>query len=447
MSDPIKINYLIFNETMEVNDSVAYIANSYIAYYIEKMTGRAINDKVVTNIEPFMQNKKRGKHPRSILEKTHPTLSLSYMPDDDPTERALSTSQLTTPIRYLSPTITGDKLLENSDKTDLSKNIEVILQWSDTELNCDVAVVEETYALQTNSRRAWDTLFEKDKEYSMFAEIKFPISDEVFNYWCDTFGLDKNDLDAVLKHMQERSDTKLTREVNHLRQREQIHIRIPMEILFAFGPSDIRTDNEQDYTAGAYIVHRTLNLRYNSPRMYWINPKERYPWLHIDTPKMIDKPGEIEVDRVNDTYTKNGVVFTARVHKTVFFEKDVFVYTLLPFMDDWFPFLEWCFKQKIPYSDAIYILIRENNKVEQSSSYVSTDKIAISYKEELLIKLLDKNMVNKSFDVKIYINLMLFEKFSEYKEQFIFTDYESIIDTADRGEVKLSDELLAKING
>ena len=72
-------------------------------------------------------------------------------------------------------------------------------------------------------------------------------------------------------------------------------------------------------------------------------------------------------------------------------------------MDDWFPFLEWCFKQKIPYSDAIYILIRENNKVEQSSSYVSTDKIAISYKEELLIKLLDKNMVNKSFDVKIYI--------------------------------------------
>ena len=181
--------------------------------------------------------------------------------------------------------------------------------------------------------------------------------------------------------------------------------------------------------------------------MYWINPKERYPWLHIDTPKMIDKPGEIEVDRVNDTYTKNGVVFTARVHKTVFFEKDAFVYTLLPFMDDWFPFLEWCFKQKIPYSNAIYILIRENNKVEQSSSYVSTDKIAISYKEELLIKLIDKNMINKSFDVKIYINLMLFEKFSEYKEQFIFTDYESIIDTADRGEVKLSDELLAKING
>ena len=42
---------------------------------------------------------------------------------------------------------------------------------------------------------------------------------------------------------------------------------------------------------------------------------------------------------------------------------------------------------------------------------------------------------------------MLFEKFSEYKEQFIFTDYESIIDTADRGEVKLSDALLAKING
>ena len=88
--------------------------------------------------------------------------------------------------------------------------------------------------MQTTAKKAWDTLFEKDKEYSIFAEVKFPLSDTIFNVWCETFGLDKNDLDAVMKHMQERSPVKLSRELALMNQIERIHIRIPMEYLYHF---------------------------------------------------------------------------------------------------------------------------------------------------------------------------------------------------------------------
>ena len=449
MNEPIRKEFLIFTETAEFNDSVAYIVNSYMKYYLELMMQRKINDSIVTNLEAFAQTKFRGRHPRSILERTHPTMSLSYVADYEPTERALSSSPLTTPVQYIDPRLVSDTLFENSDKADLTKNLEVALQWSDTELNCDVALVEETYALQTTAKKAWDTLFEKDKEYSIFAEVKFPLSDTIFNVWCETFGLDKNDLDAVMKHMQERSPVKLSRELALMNQIERIHIRIPMEILISFSQSDLRTDNEQDYVIGAYIVHRLLNVRFNAPRLYWIIPKERYPHAPIMKPRVIiEHPGEIEVDRINDTYiNEDGIVFAKQVHELIFFEGKNDIISLIYLLDEWHSFINWLVKNNISFKKAFFIVIRENNDISQATKYTSSEKVGISYGKELLVKLMDKDMIHKSFDVKIYINMLLHNDYREYEQKFVFNDYESVIDTAGRGEIKVSNELLDLING
>jgi len=42
MSEPITKEFLIFTETAEFNDSVAYIVNSYMKYYLELMMQRKI---------------------------------------------------------------------------------------------------------------------------------------------------------------------------------------------------------------------------------------------------------------------------------------------------------------------------------------------------------------------------------------------------------------------
>lgn len=449
--DKIIREKIVFMEMPDLLDSVAHTLNSHIKYYLERVLDRKFNGWNVTNISPIGESKIKGRHPKSVLDKDNPFLSFTYLFDAEYTDLALGSSSFITDAgSFIDPKWTSDVLFTNSDKQDISRNVEIRIQFSNVEMNCDIATLEDTEMCQLATRRAWDVLFEKDRVYSIIAEVKFPLNKRVYDRWCEIFKLDNTDTDAVMKHMQERSDFKLTHEMRTTQQKDTIFIRIPMELLITFTQSEVRLDDEQMYLVKNYIVARQMNVKFNAPTMYWVNPKERYPILKVKAGTgIIQNPGILTVDKINDTYEKDGVLYTCKIWKLLRFpeKKDENVVTLRPMMGDYESFIRYLVRMNIPMNKAFYILIREVDDPNQAYSYESTKKVGINYSPDFFVKLFEEKIRNQAFDLRVYINEIEHVKFLEWREEFIWSDYHPIYDIANREEIKISDELLDKIKG
>ena len=452
MNKTFKLEKFIFTETPDVYDSIAYAFTSRIKAELEHNLRRNFNGFLVTNTSPFGERRLRGRHPRSILDKDNPFMSLSYTVDEDRADLALSSSQLITDCAsFINPEYTSDLIFKN-DSLNPDQNVDIRIQFSNLLMHCNIAILEDSDMLQISSRRAFDTLFETDKPYSLIMDIKIPVNRAIVESLASAFDFDLGDLDKgfeknadeFLRFLNERSEYKHTIEFRENQNKNWIYIRVPSEILFHLSESEASSDGEDNLLVKNYLVTRRATISFNCPNIIWVIPRENsykakrkvddgYNTVSIDVYREL-------VDKVTDTIEYKGKVLESYIRGNVIFDKSNII-SLRPKLDIYESFLKYLEKNNIPYEDAIYILVREINMASRDNME-STPLVSISYKKDFLIKLNDESKKNIAFDLAIFIDTLQHKKFLESREDKMFTDYNPVYNVSDGREITISDDIL-----
>lgn len=448
-----KLEKVIFTETPDVYDCIAYAFTSRIKAYLEHHINRKFNGFMVTNTSAFGERRLKCRHPRSVLDKDNPFLSLSYTVDEERRDLALSSSLLSTDCgSFVDPKYTSDLIFKN-DSFNPDQNVDIRLQFSGLLMNCNIAILEDSEMCQISSRRVFDTLFETDKPYSLIMNLKIPINEVIAIQLAKTFNINIGDLskgfneniDEFTLFLNTHSDFRYTIEFREMQNKNWIYLNMPMEVLFSLSESEVSSDGEDNLLIKNYLITRRATISFNCPNLYWIIPRSnKYNFKYKDgiDPDVVSISTSNEyVDNVTDTIEYKDKTWTSFIRGNILFGKETVV-SLRPYMYIHESFLKYLEKFKIPFEDAVFILIREVNQ-QSRNSLESTDKVGISYKKDFFVKLFDKKHSNTAFDLAIFIDTLIHKKYLDWKSTFMFNDYNPIYNVSDGRDITISDSLKA----
>lgn len=430
----------IFKEHYDITDSVAKNILSILQPTLEKEIGIEFAGSHLhgrSRIVPYMKK----RHPQSIMEKPNPFISIGFTTDVDDQDGVYSSSTFRTDVAsYIDPKEFTDVLLQNADRRDLDKNIEVRLAFDNVNMNCDIALLFDTPARQLQCKRIWEVLYETGREYEVNMMLKAPIATNVIKEWCNLFNLDINDLDSVLIHMQERSEFMLTREIRTLTGGETIYFHYQCRARLKYERVESNSTDEHGNTAMVRLVARLLNIRFNAPSIYYIVDKDDIRTIGMGSQGIIESVDKVHLDGVSDTMNGMNSIY----HESFIFDTPIKnIYNLI---SDYSNFMDWVLNKYGTYENSLKILIRDTSKTANKDSITSEDYIDIGY-NSLTLRLKNTNMLNKPFDLRIYINGVVHGRYmADRAKTETVNNTIDIIDIAHReSDDIISDELKAII--
>lgn len=430
------MNRVIVKEYHDICDSVATNILQLIRPQIEKeccfkFKGEHLHGR--SRIVPY----KGRRHPISILEKPNPFICIGFTTDVEKTDLVYGASTFGTDVSsYIDPKEFTDMVFYNTNRTDTSKDIEVRLSFDNVEMTCDIALLFDTTAHQIQTKRVWEILYEYNREYEINTTIKFPISDEILEYWCNLFGLDNSDLDVVMSDLQFRSEFLLTREVQQSSKRERIFINYPANLRVTMDRVESSSTDEHGNTSLTKVIARVMNIKFNAPTIYYITPRSYVP--EFKTPNSTLKNiGSITGDLVDDLLLQKSCVY----HESFTFPTSTC--NIRDLLSDYEPFLRYVENTHGTFDTAIYILIRDASNDKNNTSIVSEEYIDIGYKS-LTLRCKDVTKLNKKFDIRIYLDNNVHAQYLDYTTRNnTIHDRRDVIDIHNREteDIEMSDAL------
>lgn len=425
----------IFKEHYDITDSMAKNMLDILQPTLEEELGINFEGSHLhgrSRILPYMNN----RHPHSITEKPNPFISIGFTTDVEYTDGVFSASTFRTDVAsYIDPEVFTDVFLENSDRLDQSKNLEVRLAFDNVDMNCDIALLFDTPARQLQCKRVWEVLYETGREYEVNMTVKAPISEKIIKLWSSIFNIDINDLDGILAHMQNRSEFLLTREVRTLTGKETLYFNYQCRSRLKYERIESSSTDEHGNTSMARVIARLVNIRFNAPSIYYIRSKDVTNNIPIENGGTVNGDVQIHTDRVSDTFEDMNCIY----HEPFVFDTNI--KKIGELLSDYYNFLEWTFNRYGTYDKAVNILIRDTSNPANKESKVSSDCVDIGYKS-LTLRLKENTLLNKPFDLRVYLNAHIHSIYMQERSiQETINSNIDIIDIAQTEDDILSDAL------
>lgn len=429
----------IFKEHYDVTDSIAKNILSILQPVLEKELGLKFEGSHLhgrSRILPYMKK----RHPQSIMEKPNPFISIGFTTDVEDLDGVYSSSTFRTDVAsYIDPKEFTDVLFQNSDRRNPDKNIEVRLAFDNVNMNCDIALLFDTPARQLQCKRIWEVLYETAREYEVNMTVKAPVARNIVDMWSSTFGLGE-DLDVIMKHMQDRSEFLLTREVRGLTGEETIYFNYQCRARLKYDRVESSSTDEHGNTSMARVIARLLNIRFNAPSIYYVVDKSPTRIIGIENNGTIDSIEPIVLDGIDDTVNNMNCIY----HEPFVFDRPVKnIYDLLSDYDN---FLNWTINKYGTYEKSLLVLIRDTSNTANKDSIESSKDVSIGY-NTLTLRLNNDSLLNKPFDLRVFINGHTHSIYiQERSTNETIHNNVDIIDIATTEDDIVSDDLKALLN-
>ena len=198
--------------------------------------------------------------------------------------------------------------------------------------------------------------------------------------------------------------------------------------------------DEHGITAMVRLVARLLNIRFNAQSIYYIVDKDDIRTIGMGSQGIIESVDKVHLDGVSDTMNGMNSIY----HESFIFDTPIKnIYNLI---SDYSNFMDWVLNKYGTYENSLKILIRDTSKTANKDSITSEDYIDIGY-NSLTLRLKNTNMLNKPFDLRIYINGVVHGRYmADRAKNETVNNTVDIIDIAHReSDDIISDELKAII--
>lgn len=431
------INTIPFIRMNAMTDRIAYIMNTHLRKALEKNLNIKFNELNISGSACIARNKK-GRHPSSILETPVPVLHMAYDMNVRTSDNIFSASAFSTSLNYVDPTLISERVLYKDTAED---TVDIRYTFDNVEMGIDMALVLETKQKQIAARRTFDILYETARVYELTAIIEIPLDESIIKFWVDRYNITSTDIDTIRGELQQYSNYHLQLTRNGSTGKEDITITYPAKLMISFEDTESSDGDEHGLVSTSYIVARIAKIKFNAPSLIFIMQEPRTSMkFSIVSDDILEVGNKLRIDKTLMTYgDKNQVA-----HAIVEFKSNIVsIKSLLAKYDS---FLNWYMKTHTDFKDVLYILVRDYNDDLASSSYVSCSSVDISYKKDLLLRdrTYSKETV-KTYDIKIYLDLNEFDKFTSLTHKSVYNPDDGRIDNLTSNDGLISPDLLEQL--